>query len=73
MMRTLEAVVDEHGAVKLLERITLPATRRALVTILEEKPSDQTTETALLSESALASDWTRPEEDIAWAHLQRAQ
>jgi hypothetical protein len=27
-------------------------------------------ETALLSESALAEDWNRPEEDEAWAHLQ---
>jgi hypothetical protein len=25
----------------------------------------------LLSESALAKDWLRPEEDVAWAHLQR--
>lgn len=28
--------------------------------------------TAFLSESALAADWNRPEEDEAWAHLQRA-
>jgi hypothetical protein len=27
-------------------------------------------ETALLSEHALAQDWNRPEEDEAWAHLQ---
>ena len=27
---------------------------------------------ALLSESALAVDWSRPEEDEAWSHLQRA-
>ncbi len=25
---------------------------------------------ALLSESALAEDWLRPEEDAAWEHLQ---
>ena len=29
-------------------------------------------ETALLSEAALAEDWLKPEEDEAWAYLQRA-
>jgi hypothetical protein len=28
-------------------------------------------ETALLSEPALAEDWNRPEEDEAWSHLQQ--
>jgi len=27
-------------------------------------------ETALLAEAALAQDWSRPEEDAAWSHLQ---
>lgn len=68
MILTVEAVVDESGAVRLLEAIRLPETRRALVTILEEPPvvADQA---ALLSEAAL-SDWNRPEEDAAWSHLQ---
>jgi hypothetical protein len=30
-------------------------------------------ETALLSEQALAIDWSKPEEDIAWSHLQPEQ
>jgi len=29
--------------------------------------------TALLSEAALAEDWSRPEEDAAWSHLQPAR
>ena len=29
-------------------------------------------ETALLSEATLAEDWLKPEEDEAWAYLQRA-
>jgi hypothetical protein len=37
--------------------------------ILEDAPRSE--ETALLSEQALA-DWTRPEEDAAWSHLQPA-
>ena len=28
---------------------------------------------ALLSEAALAEDWDRPEEDVAWSHLQPAR
>jgi hypothetical protein len=73
MIRTLEAVIDEHGLVRLLEDIHLPAGRRALVTVLEDEPSSHLAETALLSEKALAEDWNRPEEDAAWAHLQQAQ
>lgn len=69
MIQTVEALIDENGSVSLLEEIHLPAARRALVTILEEAPADRT-ETALLSEAALAEDWNRPEEDEAWSHLQ---
>jgi hypothetical protein len=70
MIRTVEAIIDKHGHVQLLEEIKLPETRRALVTILEEAPKRDISETALLSESALAIDWQRPEEDKAWSHLQ---
>jgi hypothetical protein len=70
MFRTLEAVIDEHGNVRLLEPIALPAPRRALVTVLEETSDLHVPETALLSEAALAKDWNRPEEDAAWLHLQ---
>jgi hypothetical protein len=45
MHTTIEAEVDEHGAM----------------------------DTALLSESSLATDWGRPEEDAAWTDLGRAQ
>lgn len=33
MIRTIEAIVDEHGRVRLLEKVRLPEARRALVTI----------------------------------------
>jgi hypothetical protein len=68
MIRTVEAVVDESGRVRLLEEVRLPEARRALVTILAEPPTGSI-ETALLSEAALA-DWNGPEEDAAWSHLQ---
>jgi hypothetical protein len=37
---------------------------------MEEEDTEPISETALLSESALAADWDRPEEVAAWAHLQ---
>lgn len=72
MMRTVRAVIDEHGVVRLLEPIELSAARQALVTILDEAPDQQIGETALLSEAALAEDWNRPEDDEAWSCLHLA-
>jgi len=37
MIQTFEAIIDEQGQVRLLETVTLPATRRALVTVLDEE------------------------------------
>ena len=73
MLRTVAAVIDEQGHVRLIEPAQLPAARRALVTILEYEPVVTVPETALLSEAALAEDWNRPEEDAAWSHLQQVQ
>ncbi len=70
MIRTVEAIIDERGAVRLLETVAVPVARRALVTILEEEPNLHVAETALLSEAALAEDWNRSEEDEEWAYLQ---
>src|SRR5262245_42146624 len=39
MLRTVEAVIDEQGNVRLLEHVTLSGARKALVTILEETPA----------------------------------
>lgn len=73
MHRTIEAVIEPDGSVRLLEPVTLPVAQRALVTVLDE-PADEAEAHLpyLLSESAL-SDWNREEEDAAWAHLQRAR
>lgn len=73
MIRTVEAVIDEHGNVRLLEAVSLPTARRALVTILEDAAAAVLHEAALLSEPALGEDWNRPEEDAAWSHLQPAE
>jgi hypothetical protein len=71
-MLTVEAVIDQAGNVKILQPVPLlQGARRALLVVLDE-PALATAETALLSEAALAEDWLRPEEDEAWAYLQRA-
>ncbi len=71
MLQTVEAIVDEAGNVRLLEPLHLSSAHRALVTILDDVEVIAGSETAMLSESALAVDWNRPEEDEAWSHLQR--
>jgi len=73
MIQTVEAIINEQGHVFLLDRIKLPEARRALVTILNDTPVDNINEAALLSEKNLAIDWNRPEEDVAWSHLQQPQ
>ncbi|MGH7867437.1 MAG: hypothetical protein ACREP9_07335 [Candidatus Dormibacteraceae bacterium] len=69
MTQTVEAVVSADGRVQLLGDVHVDGPRRALVTVLEE-PATVPGETALLAELALAVDWSRPEEDAAWSHLQ---
>lgn len=69
MIQTVEAIVDQHGRVRLLAPVHVAGLRRALVTVLDE-PAEAPGEAALLAEEALAVDWNRPEEDAAWSHLQ---
>ena len=73
MIRTIEAVIDEQGNVRLLEPVQLPSARRALITILEDPTAAGISKGALLSEAALAEDWNRPEEDEAWSYLSQAR
>jgi hypothetical protein len=78
MPKTVEAVVDKDGYIRLPDSISLKRDQRVLVTILEEADEGNQDveadfsagETALLSEEALAEDWTREQEDEAWTHLQ---
>jgi hypothetical protein len=69
MPHTIEAVISPEGHVRLLEAVSLPEARRALVTVLDES-ADAEIASALLSEGALA-DWTHEDEDAASAHLQQ--
>jgi hypothetical protein len=67
MARTVEGFIADDGSIRLLEPVALAPSSRVLVTILDapSRPDD----VARLAEVAL-SDWDRPEEDAAWAHLQ---
>jgi hypothetical protein len=69
MLKTIEAVTDQDGRLRILEPVKLPKLRRVIITILNEEPLEEITNLALLSEPALARDWERPEEDEAWSHL----
>ena len=69
MSQTIEATIDKDGKIVLHETVELDKSRRALVTILDEEPKVEISETALLSERSLAESWNTPEEDRAWQHL----
>jgi hypothetical protein len=69
MILTYEAVIDEHGVLRLLDPVKFPPSRRVLITILDEEPELNALESAMLSEPAKAVEWLAPEEDAAWSHL----
>jgi hypothetical protein len=69
MPKSIDAIVEQDGSVRLNVPIQLKQACRAVVTIFEDEESP---ESALLSEGTLAEDWTRPEEGEAWSHLQQA-
>ena len=69
MLQTIEGIIDQNGKLKILDKVKLPKSRRIIITILNEEPTDDIKNLALLSEPALARDWERPEEDEAWLHL----
>jgi len=68
MLPTFEVEIDAQGRIHLVGPGPRLAPGRALLTLLTPAPD----ESALLAEPALARDWQRPEEDVAWAHLQPA-
>lgn len=47
MIQTVEAMVDEHGSVKLLKTISVPSARRAIVIILDEPPAQRSKPTSI--------------------------
>ena len=72
MLQTIEAIVDEQGAIHLAKPVGNTKRVRAILTIYDALPYDSG-DTALMSESSLAVDWDREEEDVAWSYLQSAR
>jgi len=68
MAEVLEGYVDDNGEIRLPGHPHLIPGQRVVVTVAASSGC----EAALLSEAALARDWSRPEEDDAWSHLQPA-
>jgi hypothetical protein len=69
MFQTVEAIIQKDGKLCLVESISLPAARRALVPIPDDEPEPGAIELAMMSEPALSAEWDTPEEDLAWSHL----
>lgn len=65
MTRTIEVEIDDGGRIRPVEVAAQLPRGRAFLTYevnLDLEP-------ALLSETSLAVDWLRPEEDEAWAYM----
>ncbi len=69
MARTVDVEVNAIGEIHVVAPAPAPPQGRALLTW----QTSETKETVRLSETSLAEDWLRPEEDAAWAHLQPAR
>ena len=73
MLKSIEAVIYQDGRVVLKEPIDLKVSHKAIVTILDEKADlPEISETALLSEQALAADWNKPEEETTESAIEIA-
>ena len=66
MLTPIEAEVDANGNIKPTEPVNLLPGSRVLITVLD---APEISEISVLSEVALARDWNRPEEDVAWSCL----
>ena len=69
MQNTFKAILGRDGRLRLRQELRFSKERKVLVTLLDEDPADESQYSSNLSESALAKDWNRPEEDEAWQHL----
>lgn len=70
-MKTVEAILETDGRLRMSKKVKLSRVRRVLVTFLDDPHEEHdAVALSLLSEPSLAREWDRPEEDEAWQHLQ---
>jgi hypothetical protein len=65
MIQTVEAVIDKHGVVRLLQPVRVTTAHRALVTILDEAPAAGMDNAGQAAASASAEGWGVPCDDEA--------
>lgn len=65
MSQTIKAIIDAAGKVELLESVRLTEARRALVTILDDPPTDESN--IELGYQQMARDEEREAEALEWA------
>lgn len=65
MSQTVEAIIDKEGKVELFQSIRLAESRRALVTILDDLPANETS--LELGYKEMAQDEERESEALEWA------
>jgi hypothetical protein len=65
MIQTVEAVIDKHGIVRLLQPVRVTTAHRALVTILDEAPAAGADEAGQAASSAFGEGWAAPCDDAA--------
>ena len=76
MLQTYEAILQPNGSLQFLDLPAKPASGpcHVLVTFTDDLvQADSALCGATLSESVLAQDWLRDEEEDAWAHLHAAK
>lgn len=66
MLQTVEAVIERDGRVRLLEALTLPESRRALVTVLPD--AAEATEDLAAAYAEMAADEAREAEALEWVN-----
>ena len=65
MIQTVEAVIDKHGVVHLLQPVRVTSAHRALVIILEEAPAVGIDEAGQAAASAPVEGWAVSCDDVA--------
>lgn len=76
MIHTYQAIINQEGSVLPLKTLKFNEPKRAILIVFDKEFEDsfyEKSDSYIMSESTLANDWNRPEEDEAWAYLNQAK